>query len=257
MAGGTEKNTKLIIAHRGESFDAPENTLAAIHLAWQRDASAVEIDIQLSADNKIVVFHDFNTKRIGGRNKKVKKQTLAELRELDAGKHKGEKWAGEKIPTLSEVLTTIPTNKKLIIEIKSAIEIIPLLKKAIEKSGLKNEQIEIICFDLSTIAAAKREMPQLNCLWLLDLDYIWINRIFPPNIDRIISKTKKYNLDGINVWAGKMLTSRIAKKIKAANLLLYCWTVNNPLLAEKLFNMGVDGVTTDRQMFIKTEISKK
>ena len=101
------KNKKnLIIAHRGESYDAPENTLAAINLAWQRNADAVEIDIQLSADNQIVVIHDLNTKRIGNRNKKVKKQTLAELKELEAGKHKGEKWKDEKIPTLSEVLET-------------------------------------------------------------------------------------------------------------------------------------------------------
>ena len=153
---------------------------------------------------------------------------------------------------LSEVLATIPSDKKLIIEIKSSAEIIPYLKKEIQNSNLKNDQIEIICFDLITITAVKKDMPQFKCLWLLDLDYIWINRIFPPNIDRIISKTKKYNLDGINVWAGKILTPHFAEKIKAANLLLYCWTVNDPVKAEKLFNMGVDGVTTDRQLYIKT-----
>lgn len=250
------KSGQIIIAHRGESFDAPENTLAAINLAWERNAAAVEIDIQLSKDEQIVVFHDLKTKRIGNRNKKVKKQTLAELRELDAGKHKSEKWIGEKIPTLTEVLTSVSPNKKIIIEIKSSVKILPFLKKEIEKSGLKNEQIEIICFQISTIVSAKKALPQFKCLWLLNLDYIWINRIFPPNVKRIISKTKKYNLDGINVWAGKMLSRDFARKIKAANLLLYCWTVNDPVQAKKLFNIGVDAVTTDKQMFLKTELAK-
>lgn len=257
MADFIIKNKQLIIAHRGESFDAPENTMAAIQLAWERNAEAVEIDIQLSKDKQIVVFHDLYTKRIGNRNKKVKKQTLAELREIDAGIHKGEKWIGEKIPTLTKVLATVPPGKKIIIEIKSSAEIIPYLKKDIEKSGLKNEQIEIICFDLSTIATAKKALPQFNSLWLLDLDYSWINKLFPPNIKRIIATTKKHNLEGINVWAGKILTSNFANKIKAENLLLYCWTVNDPVQASKLFKIGVDGVTTDKQMFIKSELTKK
>lgn len=250
-------NNCLIIAHRGESSDAPENTMSAINLAWERDADAVEIDIQLSKDKQIVVIHDTNTKSIAGRNKKVKNQTLARLRELDMGKHKGKEWLGEKIPLLSEVLKTVPSGKKIIIEIKSSAEIISFLKNEIEKSGLKKEQVEIICFDLSTIASAKKEMPQFNSLWLLDLDYIWINRIFPPKIKRIISKTKKYNLDGINVWAGEMLTQAFVKKIKAANLILYCWTVNDLVHARKLFEIGVDGVTTDKQWFLKTELAKE
>ncbi len=257
MEEAPEKTKPFIIAHRGESFDAPENTLASINLAWQRDAAAVEIDIQLSADLKIVVFHDLNTKRIGKRNKKIKRQTLAELRELDAGKHKGEKWIGEKIPTLTEVLATVPPTRKIIIEIKCSAEIIPFLKNYIEKSGLKKEQIEIICFNLSTIAAAKKALPQFKALWLLDLDYIWTNRLFRPNIKRIISNAKKYRLDGINVWAGKQLTPKFAGQIKAANLLLYCWTVNDPIQAKKLFTIGVDAVTTDKQLFIKSELSKE
>ena len=81
----------LIIAHRGESFDAPENTLAAVNLAWERGADAVEIDVQLSKDNKIVVIHDENTKRTGGRNKLVKNQTLKELKELDVGIYRDKK----------------------------------------------------------------------------------------------------------------------------------------------------------------------
>ena len=92
----------LIIAHRGESFDAPENTLASINLAWERGAGAVEIDVHLSKDNQIVVIHDSNTKRVGAKNKKVSKQTLSELKKLDIGSWKNVKWKDEKFLLLGK-----------------------------------------------------------------------------------------------------------------------------------------------------------
>lgn len=98
------KKDCLIIAHRGESFDAPENTLAAIELAWKRGARAVEIDVHLSKDNHVVVFHDFNTKRLSGVNKNVRSQTLQQLRALDVGSWKGVHWKGEQIPEINDVL---------------------------------------------------------------------------------------------------------------------------------------------------------
>src|SRR5256886_17013132 len=85
-----------IIAHRGASHDAPENTLAAIRLAWQQQADAVEVDVQLSKDGKLVVIHDDNTKRSGRFARKVNALTLDELRKLDVGRWKGNRWAGEK-----------------------------------------------------------------------------------------------------------------------------------------------------------------
>ena len=86
-----------IIAHRGASYDAPENTVAAFKLGWKQNADAVELDIWLSKDGKIVCLHDDNTKRTAGVDKAVADQTLAELRMLDAGSLKGTKWKGEKL----------------------------------------------------------------------------------------------------------------------------------------------------------------
>src|SRR3954470_3141821 len=87
MAFGGDKVE--IIAHRGASYDAPENTVAAIKLAWEQKADASEFDVFLSKDGKIVVIHDKDTKRVAGVDKTVASQTLAELRQLDAGKWKG------------------------------------------------------------------------------------------------------------------------------------------------------------------------
>ena len=244
----------LIIAHRGESFDAPENTLAAVQLAWQRGAEAVEIDIQLSKDGNIVVIHDTYTWRTGRKYKKVKRQTLVELSKLDVGGFKGVRWKGEKIPTLAEVLHTVPKGKKLIIEIKSDAAILPFLKDEISRSGLQKAQIEIIGFDLATVVQAKKAFPEHIVLWLSDLDYYWPQKIFRPSIDKIIARTVEGNLDGLDVWVGKMITREFVEKVKTANLRLYTWTVNDPDKARILMHMGVDGITTDRAQWLKAKL---
>src|SRR5438477_1876233 len=92
-----------IVAHRGESADAPENTLAAFRLAWERHDDAIELDVHLTADGQLIVCHDPDTRRTTGVKKVIKETPLAELRELDAGRWKGPQWAGEKLPTLDEV----------------------------------------------------------------------------------------------------------------------------------------------------------
>ena len=241
----------LIIAHRGESFDAPENTLASVNLAWERGAEAVEVDVHISRDNHVVVIHDAKTKRIGGRNKKVKSQTLVQLKELDVGSWKSDKYTGEQIPTLKEVLETVPTGRKLIIEVKSDIKTIPYLKKNVENSGLKNDQIEIISFNYGVVAEAKRILPNHKVLFLADLDYNAYTKLRSSSVEKLISKAKYANLDGLNVWAGKILTKEFAQKIKSAELLLYVWTVNDPKKAKELVSWGIDGITTDRAQWLK------
>ena len=244
----------LIIAHRGESFDAPENTLASINLAWERGAEAVEIDIHLSKDNQVVVIHDSNTKRVGTKNKKVKHQSLIELKELDVGSWKNGKYKDEKIPTLIEVLETIPSKKKIIIEIKSSNNILPFLKDVIINSDLRTEQIEFISFSYSTIVETKKLFPQNNVLYLVDLDYTWYTKLISPSVEKLIAKVKEVNLDGLNVWAGKLLTKEFTQKVKSADLLLYTWTVNNPQYAQDLIDLGIDGITTDRAQWLKTKL---
>src|SRR6478752_5983209 len=115
-----------IVGHRGASYDAPENTVASVKLAWEQKADAAEFDVYRTKDGKIVVIHDKDTKRTaGGVNKVVAESTLAELRALDVGKWKGEKYAGERIPTLAEVLATVPAGKKVFIEVKPGPEVVP------------------------------------------------------------------------------------------------------------------------------------
>ena len=148
----------MFIAHRGASHDAPENTLASVNLAWERGADGVEIDVYLSKDGVIVAIHDDTTKRTGGKDMKVKDQTLEELKRLDVGSFKGEKWAGEKIPTLKEVLDTVPDGGCLFVEVKCGKEIVSVLAGLLDGSGLDADRAVVIGFDLDTMAAVKKEM---------------------------------------------------------------------------------------------------
>ncbi len=248
-------NKQLIIAHRGESYLAPENTLAAINLAWEYGADAIEVDIRISKDRQIVVFHDANTRRISGKFKRIKNTDLEELKKLDVGKYKGEKYIGEKIPTLQEVLKTVPDDKKILIEIKSGSEIIPFLKKEIESSTLKAEQVEIISFNIETLAKVKTHIPKLKVFWILALDYYWIQKLFHPSIKRIIRKAKKHEISGLDLWAGKRINAELVQKNKTANLKVYIWTIDNPEEAQKFLNMGVNGITTNRARWMKEQLN--
>jgi glycerophosphoryl diester phosphodiesterase len=247
----------LIIAHRGESIDAPENTLASVNLAWERGAGAVEIDVHLSYDNRIVVIHDPTTKRTGGLNKKVKFQKVDELKLLDVGGWKSSKYRNERIPTLIEVINTVPPEKKLVVEIKSGIKLVSYLKNEIDLTRIDNKQIEIISFDFATVKLAKRLMPTNKVLYLAELDYTWLSRVVSPSVDKLIFKVKNAGLDGLNVWAGKKLNEEFVHKVKNAGLLLYVWTVNDPEHAKMLISWGVDAITTDVAQWMRKRIEQE
>ena len=103
-----------IIAHRGFSSIAPENTLAAFELAIARGASSIEFDIQLSADSVPVIFHDATLERITGVSGKVRDKNLSQLQTLDAGKWFGAEFLGQKIPTLKEALSILKNVDKFL-----------------------------------------------------------------------------------------------------------------------------------------------
>ena len=140
-------SAQKIIAHRGASYIAPENTVAAANLAWELGADAVEVDIYLSKDNRVMVIHDKDTKRTcsGKKNLTIEKTPSVLLRDLDAGIWKDEKYKGEQIPFLKEIIETVPEGKNVVVEIKCGIEVLPALKRCMEKSE-KSDQVIFICF---------------------------------------------------------------------------------------------------------------
>ena len=243
-----------IIAHRGESFDAPENTMQSIQLAWDRNCQLVEIDIRKTKDNQIVIIHDKTTYRTAKKLFSIKRNSLEVLKKLNVGYFKHSSSQFNAIPALKEVLESVPKDCKLVIEIKSNSKILSHLKKLLEESNFSEDQIHIIAFNFKTLAKAKRLMPQYKMLWLLNLDYYFPSWLIYLNKEKIVQKLKKYNLDGVNVWQGKLLTKEFIQYFKQKNFLVYTWTVNDPYRAGQLLNYGIDGITTDKAGWLKKQV---
>jgi len=245
-----------IVAHRGESFKAPENSLSAINMAWENGARAVEIDIHLTADNEIIVIHDKHTGRVGDRKLFVKKTDLHELKGVDIGIKKAKVFKGERIPSLNEVLETVPLGAKLVIEIKCGKEIIYPLIQLLKSSKLEDDQIEIISFNLEVLTLIKKQAPHSKALWLLDLDYYlphWLLRIRPK---KIIKTIKENGLDGVNVWAGKIINQSFVKAFHDEALCFYVWTINDLNEAQRVLAYGVDAITTDRAEWLTKQLAE-
>ncbi len=235
-----------IVGHRGASGDAPENTLASVNLAWEQNADGVEIDIYLTKDQEIVAFHDKTTKRTGGGlDKRIDEQTLAELKKHDAGRWKNVKYSGERIPTLMEILPTIPEGKRLFIEIKCGVEILPILKEQLIKAGKKPAQTAIISFSIDVVRESKKMMPELQTYWIAGFKQDKETKIWEPEVKSLIAKAKQAKVDGLDLMYCPVLTHEAIKSIKKANLGIYVWTVNSKQDVLDCIDKGIQGITTD------------
>jgi len=242
------------IAHRGESFIAPENTISAIKYAWTHNADGVEIDVRLSKDNKIVVIHDMNTKRTSGVSRRVKSYSIESLKKLDVGSWKGKKWLNERIPTLEEVFKKVPSGKFVMIEIKSSIAILPTLKKLLGKSHLKNSQIKLAGFGLKKMSLIKKTLPQFEVYRIkrVDRENIILNSY---RLNRLIKSSKKNNLDGVSLSYSRWLDKKKIERIKSSGLKVYVWTVDSPPKALRLINSGIDGIISNKSTWLRNKLS--
>lgn len=232
-----------IIAHRGASYLAPENTVASSRLAFELGTDAVEVDIYLSADNKIVCIHDANTKRTAGAGHVVKDTGSEILRSLDAGSWKSAEYKGEKIPFLKEVIKSVPKGKKLVVEIKCGSEVLPYLKKTVGRY-LKSRDFTFIAFDFQTITDTKKTFPGNSCHWLCS------NKAL---LEKNLPLVPGAGLDGVSLSYG-LIDEQVAGKVKDLNLELFTWTVDDPAEARRLITLGVRGITTNRPGWLREQI---
>ncbi len=241
VSAGTE-----IIAHQGASGDAPENTLGAIELAWKQGADGVKINVRLTKDNVIVVFHDPDTKRIGKTDKEVKNQTYAELLLLDVGKWKGKKWKGERIPRLQDVINAIPDNKKIIVEVNPGSDkIISLIRKVLERTYAKPEMIAFESPNYKFCAKLKKTFPKYRVYLSLGG-----HPTFRANPKAIIKKLKAANLNGVDInytVVNKLLVDGLHKQ----NMKVIAHTVNDPWLMRLLKDVGTHAIVTDHPGLMK------
>jgi glycerophosphoryl diester phosphodiesterase len=259
LAGGWPMeavHAQWIVAHRGASHDAPENTLAAFRLAWEQGADAVEGDFYLTQDREIVCIHDATTKRTAGVDLAVAKSTLAELRALDVGRWKNPRFEGERIPTLAETLAVIPEGKRIYIEIKCGPEIVPHLPPVLKQSGLKPEQTIVISFNADVVAAVRKQLPEIKAHWLTGFKQDPETKAYSPSVDAVLDKLAAIRATGLDVNAHRdVVDAEFVRRLRARNYEFHVWTVNALDVARHFQQLGADSITTDRPLFLRQHLT--
>jgi glycerophosphoryl diester phosphodiesterase len=244
-----------IIAHRGSSFLAPENTLAAAELAWQEGADAVEGDFQLTKDGHLVCIHDETLNRTAGIDRLVADCTLDELRTYDVGRWKGEQFTGQRIPTLEEMLAAVPPGKCFFVELKShSSQVIAALQKSLAGSAFDPQRIVLICLDFAAIVMVKEAIAQCPGYWVVEAEHdslVDAGHRWPSGLLEAASSAK---LDGLDLQAIWPIDSTVIRDLKNAGLKLAVWTVDDPSMARRWIDLGVDSITTNRPGWLRNQL---
>ncbi len=208
----------LVIAHRGASREAPENTLAAFRLAWTQGADAIETDLRLTADGETVAFHDEDGRRLLGDARRIRDVPRAEL----------------PGPTLAEVLAETPAGRHVVLELKEPL--VPAL------GTFPPTDVTLISFDPHVLIDAKRALPDARALWLFDaydsfsdLDGEWLAR-----------RVSDLGVDGIDLCDHPLLTRSLLAPLRAGGRTIFVYTINRRADFRRCLRLGVDGITTDR-----------
>lgn len=233
-----------VIAHRGASMHAPENTLPAFELAWKEGADGIECDVRLTSDCEVVCLHDPDMERVADRKLVVEAETLDALLALDVGAKKGAAFAGTRIPLLSEVMGKVPPGKKLFIEVKAGEAIVTPLLDVIDAASVELKQIALIAFDQAMVRTLKAKRPDLKVYWLIDVKSNWLGRSKLKLAD-VLDSLVELDADGLGLRCHSGITREMVKAILEADVDLNIWTVDNPVDARRYASFGVTSITTN------------
>jgi glycerophosphoryl diester phosphodiesterase len=225
----------FIIGHRGAPGHAPENTLAAFKKAIALGAGFIETDLQLSRDARFVAIHDDTLDRTTNGQGRVHDQTLAALRRLDAGSWFGSEFAGERIPTLEEILEFTKKN-----DVVFYLELKPsgswggehALIGALRESG-EAARVVVISFDPSILAGLRKIEPTLMTGVLYD------GQLADPQTSALEVGARQI------VVRGDLVSPAMIAEAHKKDLQVVCWTVNSPAHIRLLAGAGVDGIMSD------------
>ncbi len=230
-------NYTEVIAHRGSSLYAPENTLASIDLAITDGADAIEFDVRLTKDGIPILLHDETIKRttMDTSSIKVKDLTLEEVKLLDAGSWFSDEYSAEPIPTLEEALILIDHRTHIFVELK------------VNSTELEQKVVELIetyeMMDLTTFLSTNRT--QLGHIKQINPDYqtLLLISAYYGSYEILVNfwDTDSYGFERTFIQSHPELIDLIHEKEKKA----FVWTINNPTHIEELMNIDIDGIITD------------
>jgi len=222
----------LVIAHRGASAAAPENTLAAFRLGADLGADFVELDVQESEDGEVVVVHDSDLMKVGGSPLKIWEAPAAALRAVDIGSRKGPQFAGERVPTLAEVFALFKGRVRVVVELKSyghSQRLEERVVEIVEAAGVANDTI-FMSLDHDMVFRLK----QLRPSWRVGV-----------LVAKAIGDLTSLGADFLAVEAS-LATRAFVQRAHRAGQKVYVWTVNDPAWMLASMANGVDGLITDR-----------
>lgn len=229
----------VIMSHRGDSKEAPENTLPAVDLAIEKNADYVEIDVRETKDGQIVVMHDSSVFRTTGVNKNVSDMTYEEIRKLDAGSRFSREYAGTRVPLLSEVLDLCKSKINVNIEIKVNAGDSPYFIKNITHMVEKMNMEEQCIFQSSNYECLK-EIKSYNI-------ELHTGLIIPGGFGDYF---KDNNVDFFSVNSAYLRADKVDSAHEHGKR-LYAWTVNSYEELMRMKSIGVDGVITDRPLYAR------
>jgi glycerophosphoryl diester phosphodiesterase len=230
---------RLVIAHRGASAAAPANTIAAFEKAVALGADGIEFDVHLSAEGVPVIIHDYTVDTTTDGSGLVSEMTLAQLKQLDAGTHFDPAFAGERIPTLEEVLRAFGGRLLLNIELKTTSKRDNGLERAVialvEEHGLAS-RVLFSSFNPLSLRRAKKIAPHIpvGLLYSPDLElYLrraWLAFLFPHE-----ARHPEHT----------MVDARYMAWARRRGYRVNAWTVDDPDEMRRLIDLGVDGIITN------------
>lgn len=230
-------NKSLIIAHRGASSYAPENTLSAFKKAVEMGSDGIEFDVQLSKDGHVVIIHDATVNRTSNGNGKVKSLTLKQLKELDFGSWFSKEFKNETICTLEEVFNYLKNWNGLInVEIK---------KEWLQFNSIENKVVDLIAkFDLrNRIIVSSFSTLSLLKIKRIDKD-IQTGILYSSSAKRLYLFAKLFKVDAIHPWYQNVTKDMIKTAVKN-NFKINTYTVDAPSKIKKLADLRVDGIITN------------
>lgn len=253
------KRSSLIVAHRGASHAAPENTLPAFKLAFEEQADFIEGDFWMTADQHLVCIHDPDTKRVPKAevNIDVRRATLQEIKEVDVGLAKGAQFKGTTIPTLEEILTIIPPGKGIFIEIKDTRpQFLELLRNILNEFNFKPIHVRLIAFDPDVVNKARQQFPDFKIYWLYNWYLAKETGTLSNTPKEILRMVKLLPCDGLNINPFPWIDLQFVKKLRRLNKDFCVYNVNSFGEALKLVTLGVDAIATNCPGKIRQQLNQ-
>ena len=241
-----ENKNIIITGHRGAAGLAPENTLASIQLAIELGVDRIEIDVQQTKDNKIIVLHDRTLRRTTTGHGFVKNLTYDEILQFSAGYKFNKFYINEKVPTLEQVIDLIDGKVELLIETKYSYMYYPNIERHIINI-IKNKNARDWCKVISFNDRALFRINKLDNSIRLGKLFVGKHARLPLSFDKglNIRPLKKYAFVDEVIVKHDYATKAIIEKVHDFGKELHVWTVNNEATIQKLIERGVDGIISD------------